>query len=120
MGNTPLLNLSRQELKQLQKKLGVTTIYVTHNLTEAEEIADRIAVIEKGVIEQTGKVEEIFFYPKSEKVSEFIGAPNILDCNHFRILGKGIAEVNCGDLSIIIPDEGNEIKKIAIKKNYIV
>jgi ABC-type Fe3+/spermidine/putrescine transport system ATPase subunit len=104
----------RRELKQLQRTLGITTIYVTHNLTEAEEMADRIAIIEKGAIEQAGKVEEIFFYPKNEKVSEFIGAPNILDCNGFRILGKGIAEVDCRGLSIIIPDEGNKIKKIAM------
>ena len=104
----------RRELKQLQRILGITTIYVTHNLTEAEEMADRIAIIEKGAIEQVGKVEEIFFFPENEKVSEFIGAPNILDCNNFRILGKGIAEVDCGGLSIIVPDEGNRIRKIAM------
>ena len=104
----------RRELKQLQRILGITTIYVTHNLTEAEEMADRIAIIEKGAIEQVGKVEEIFFFPENEKVSEFIGAPNILDCNSFRILGKGIAEVDCGGLSIIVPDEGNRIRKIAM------
>lgn len=104
----------RRELKQLQRTLGITTIYVTHNLTEAEEMADRIAIIEKGAIEQVGKVEEIFFFPENEKVSEFIGAPNILDCNNFRILGKGIAEVDCGGLSIIVPDEGNRIRKIAM------
>ena len=104
----------RRELKQLQKTLGVTTIYVTHNLMEAEEMADRIAIVEGGSIEQVGKVEEIFFFPENEKVSEFIGAPNILDCDSFRILGKGIAEVDCGGLSIIVPDEGNRIRKIAM------
>jgi len=104
----------RRELKQLQRTLGITSIYVTHNLAEAEEMADRIAIIEEGAIEQVGKVEEIFFFPENEKVSEFIGAPNILDCNSFRILGKGIAEVDCGGLSIIVPDEGNKIRKIAM------
>ena len=104
----------RRELKQLQRILGITTIYVTHNLTEAEEMADRIAIIEKGAIEQVGKVEEIFFFPENEKVSEFIGAPNILDCSNYRILGKGIAEVDCKGLTIIVPDEGNKIKKIAM------
>ena len=104
----------RRELKQLQKKLGITTIYVTHNLTEAEEMADRIVVIEQGKIEQIGKAEEIFFSPKNKRVSEFIGAPNILDCSRFQILGKGIAEVNCGGLSIIIPDDGKKVSKIAL------
>jgi len=104
----------RRELKQLQKKLEVTTIYVTHNLTEAEEMADRIVVMEQGKIEQIGKADEIFFSPKNKRVSEFIGAPNILDCNRYQNLGKGIAEVDCGGLSIIIPDEGKKVKKIAM------
>jgi len=104
----------RGELKQLQKKLGITAIYVTHNLSEAGEIADRIVVIEKGRIEQIGKVEEIFFFPENNNVSEFIGAPNILNCNSFQILEKGIAEVDCEGLSIIVPDEGKKIEKIAI------
>ena len=95
----------RREIKQLQKELGITTIYVTHNLTEAEEMADRIAVIKNGKIEQVGKAEEIFFAPKNRSVSEFIGAPNILECHDFKILSKGIAEVKCEDLSIVIPDE---------------
>ncbi|MEA1939622.1 MAG: ABC transporter ATP-binding protein [Candidatus Caldatribacteriota bacterium] len=104
----------RRELKQLQKKLGITTIYVTHNLTEAEEMADRIAIIEKGNIEQIAKTELIFFYPENKKVSEFIGAPNILDCNNYHSLGNGITEVSCGGLPVIIPDEGEKVKKIAL------
>ncbi|HAJ31879.1 MAG TPA: hypothetical protein DCK79_00650 [Candidatus Atribacteria bacterium] len=104
----------RTELRQLQKKLGITTIYVTHNLTEAEEMADRIAIIEKGNIEQIGKAEEIFFFPKNKRVSEFIGAPNILNCDDFHILGRGIVEVNCGGLSVIVYDKGRKIKKIAL------
>ncbi len=104
----------RMEIRQLQKKLGITTIYVTHNLPEAEEMADRIAVIEEGHIEQVGRPEEVFFYPRNKKVSDFIGSPNILDCAYCQDIGKGLLEVGCGGLSIIIPDEGNIVKKIAL------
>ena len=104
----------RRELKQLQKELGITTIYVTHNLMEAEEMADKIVVIDKGKVEQIGGVKEIFFSPVNKQVSEFIGAPNILKCSKYKNLGKGIAEVNCGGLSVIIPDEGRAINKIAM------
>lgn len=104
----------RMELKQLHSRLGITTIYVTHNLTEAEEIADRIAVIESGHIEQVGKPEDVFFYPESKKVADFIGTPNILDCLYCNSLGKGVMEVGCGGLPIIIPDDGNKVKKIAL------
>jgi ABC-type Fe3+/spermidine/putrescine transport system ATPase subunit len=104
----------RTELRQLQQKLGVTTVYVTHDLQEAEEMADRIAVLEKGHLEQVGKPEEVFFYPENERVSDFIGAPNIMDCDYCRSLGKGVMEVGCGGLVIIIPHDGNLAKRIAV------
>jgi len=104
----------RIELKQLQRKLGITTVYVTHDLEEAEEMADRIAIIEGGHIEQVGSPEEVFFYPKNERVSDFIGAPNILDCSYCRSLGSGVMEVGCGGLSIIVPHDENSVQRIAI------
>jgi len=104
----------RTELRQLQRELGITTIYVTHDLQEAEEMADRIAVLQNGHLEQTSKPEEVFFYPKNEKVSDFIGAPNILDCDYCRSLGKGVMEVGCGGLPIIVPHDGNSVKRIAL------
>ena len=75
----------RTEFKTLQKKLGVTTIYVTHNFYEAEEMADRIAVLDKGRVEQIGSSKEIFFHP-TEAVNDFIGAPNILTCDYYHRL----------------------------------
>ena len=103
----------RTELKQIQKKLGITTLYVTHDLEEAEEMADRIAVIKDGRIEQVGSPEEVFFYPRSGAVSDFIGAPNILDCDYCHNLGQGIMEVGCGGLPIIVPHEGDSVHRIA-------
>ena len=104
----------RIELKQLQKKLGITTIYVTHDLAEAEEMADRIAIIQDGHVQQVGRPEEVFFYPINEAVSDFIGAPNILRCDHCRSLGQGVMEVDCGGLNIILPDDGNVVRRIAL------
>jgi len=104
----------RIELKQLQKQLRITTIYVTHDLTEAEELADRVAIIQHGHVEQVGAPDEVFFYPSNKRVSEFIGAPNILDCDYCRSLGQGLLEVNCGGLPIIIPDDGDIVQRIAL------
>lgn len=104
----------RAELRQIQRKLRITTIYVTHELTEVEEVADRVAIICQGHIEQVGRLEEIFFYPANEKVAELVGAPNILECQSMRNLGHGLAEVCCGGLPIVVPHDGNLIRRIAL------
>jgi len=103
----------RLELRRFHEELGVTTIHVTHNLMEAEEMADRIAILDMGRLEQVGTPDEVFFYPRTETVSEFIGTPNILDCEHYKTLGHGLMEAVCGGISIILPYQGNGVKKIA-------
>jgi len=103
----------RTEFKILQKKLGITTIYVTHNFYEAEEMAERIAVLDKGRVEQIGSPKEIFFHP-TEAVNDFIGAPNILTCDYCNRLSFGLIEVKCGDISLVISSEREKIKKVAI------
>ena len=104
----------RTELKQLQKRLGITTIYVTHDLAEAEEMADRIAIIQEGRLQQVGRPEEVFFSPNNEAVSDFIGAPNILHCDKCQSLGQGVMEASCGTINIILPDDGNPVRRIAL------
>lgn len=103
----------RTEFKILQKKLGITTLYVTHNFYEAEEMAERIAVLDKGRVEQIGLPEEIFFHP-TEAVNDFIGAPNILTCDYCHRLSFGLVEVKCGDISLVVSSEREKIKKVAI------
>ncbi len=117
----PLNKIDRQsskyfriELKRIQQKLGITSIYVTHNLKEAEEIADRIAIMHEGKIEQIGTPQEIFFSPANEKVSEFIGRPNIFSCDNLLDLGNGIARADCQGLSVVIPHDDKKICKIAL------
>ena len=104
----------RIELKQLQRKLGITTLYVTHDLREAEEMADRITVIQGGHIEQVGTPAEIFFRPATARVATLVGAPNILQCDSTRQLGHGLVEVTCGGLPIVVPHDGNSIQMIAL------
>ena len=109
----------RTELKQLQRRLGITTVYVTHDLMEAVEMADRVAVIHDGRVEQVAEPEKLLFYPGSERVSDFIGAPNILDCDYCQSLGQGVMEVGCGGLKLIVPHEGDTIHKVAILPRHI-
>jgi len=104
----------RVGLKQFQREIGVTTIYVTHDLEEARELADRIAVIHKGRVVQVGVPEEVFFHPANEVVSDLIGAPNILECESCQELEYGVIEVSCGGLPIIIAHEGNAVERIAL------
>jgi ABC-type sugar transport system ATPase subunit len=104
----------RIEIKRLQQKLGITTIYVTHDQREAEEIGDKLAIIHNGAVGQVGTSEEIFFNPVNEQISEFVGSPNILCCEHCRKPVKGLVKVKSGDLNIVVPDNEDGIKKIAI------
>ena len=72
----------REELKEIQKKLGITTIYVTHDQTEAMTMASRIVVMNKGYVQQIGTPEEIFNHPSNVFVATFVGSPsmNIINC----------------------------------------
>jgi multiple sugar transport system ATP-binding protein len=73
----------RREIKMLQKKLNITTIYVTHDQVEAMSLSDRIVIMNEGKIMQTGTQDEIYNYPSNKWVGGFIGSPamNFLDCN---------------------------------------
>ena len=74
-----LRNQMRWELKELQRRLGTTTIYVTHDQVEALAISDRIALMNKGLIAQVGTPREIYANPTNEFAADFIGAANIID-----------------------------------------
>lgn len=66
------------ELKQLQRELGITFVYITHDQEEALNMSDRIVVMNQGKIEQIGTPEEIYYHPKTVFVAEFVGKANIL------------------------------------------
>lgn len=109
----------RMELRRIHRQLGLTTIHITHDLMEALEMADRVAVVQNGQVEQVAEPEKMLFYPEGEKVADFIGAPNILDCDYCRDLGKGIMEVGCGQMKLTVPHEGGTIHKVAILPRHI-
>jgi len=67
------------EIRQIQQRLGTTTIYVTHDQTEAMHMSDRIVVMKDGMIEQMGSAEEIYNRPRTRFVADFIGQINLLD-----------------------------------------
>jgi putative spermidine/putrescine transport system ATP-binding protein/spermidine/putrescine transport system ATP-binding protein len=68
----------RVELKRIQDKIGITTVFVTHDQSEALALSDRIVVMRAGRIEQVGTPEEVYNMPGSEFVAHFLGASNIL------------------------------------------
>src|SRR2546426_1521633 len=70
----------RGEIRRIQQDLGITTLYVTHDQEEALSIADRIAVMRNGRIEQVGRPEEIYARPRTDFVADFIGISNLLAC----------------------------------------
>jgi ABC-type Fe3+/spermidine/putrescine transport system ATPase subunit len=104
----------RLELRRLHDELNITTIHVTHNLIEAEEMADRIALINAGGLEQLDTPQEILFHPRTEAVADFLGTPNILACDAVMDLGRGLVEAVCGDISVILPHRTKDIRKIAL------
>jgi ABC-type Fe3+/spermidine/putrescine transport system ATPase subunit len=109
----------RSELLGVLKSLKVTTVHVTHDLREAEEVADRIALISNGRIEQVSTPQGLFFNPLNEAVSEFIGMPNIIECKQSRVLASGLVEVASDDIRMVLPYDGNGIKRIAIPPDDI-
>jgi iron(III) transport system ATP-binding protein len=82
----PLSNLDknlrvqmREELKNLQRTLGLTTIFVTHDQEEAMTTADRMAVLDKGVVQQVGTAAALYDYPANRFVAGFVGTANLVD-----------------------------------------
>jgi ABC-type sugar transport system ATPase subunit len=101
-----LRNQMRLEIKKLQRQMGVTSIFVTHDQTEAMTLGDRIVVINNGIVEQVGTPKDIYSKPNTKFVAEFIGSPqmNIFNCK----IDNGIAKIDNNsinlDKSIIVDD----------------
>jgi len=91
----PLSNLDaklrvvmRTEIRRIQQALGITAIYVTHDQSEAMSISDRIIIMNKGVVAQTGTPMEIYYHPVNEFVADFIGEANFLKGEVVRMEGS--------------------------------
>ena len=98
----PLSNLDaklrielREDIRAIQRELGITTIYVTHDQEEALVISDRICVMEQGVVHQVGAPWEIYRQPETRFVAGFVGAMNFL-------LGRLDSRDNGGEVALVV------------------
>lgn len=118
----PLSNLDaklrekmRVEIRKLQQRLGLTTIFVTHDQEEALVLSDRIAVLNEGEIIQVGTPKEIYERPKTRFVADFIGVKNFYsgeyEKNEFRTTNGTLIKMNVNN---------EEIKEIGIRSNVII
>lgn len=119
----PLSNLDaklrvymRSEIRKIQQKIGITSIYVTHDQAEAMSMSDRVIVMNKGIVEQIGTPDEIYNKPASQFVADFIGLANIID-GEVMAVSPQLATIQCmGTLFDVDTDlklkVGEEIKII--------
>jgi iron(III) transport system ATP-binding protein len=112
----PLSNLDaklraemRVELKELQRRLDITSVYVTHDLEEALAISDRIIVMRDGVIEQVGTPAEIYDRPRNTFVADFVGSANL-------IRGRRRPDLERDDLVVIETPGGAIVHGIALDR----
>ncbi len=117
----PLSNLdaklrvqTRTQIASLQRELGVTTVYVTHDQTEALTMGDRIAVLNNGLLQQVGTPQEMYEHPANEFVAGFIGSP-AMNLGKFKVEGNvaklGTAEVPLSQatLDAMVPEDEGKI-----------
>ena len=98
-----LRNRMRGEVRELHNRLDVTSIFVTHDQEEALSISDRVAVMNRGRIEQVGTPEEIYARPATRYVASFIGSPQIELMSGTVEAGRGVPAVRIGSVLIGLP-----------------
>jgi iron(III) transport system ATP-binding protein len=99
---------ARSWLKRLQRQLGLTTVFVTHDQDEAMEMSDRILVMDEGRIQQISKPEAVYRHPANRFVATFVGKCNFLDGVITHAASGGQAEVSVGDtdLRLVVTSDG--------------
>jgi putative spermidine/putrescine transport system ATP-binding protein len=95
----------RVELKRIQQSIGVTTVFVTHDQTEALAMSDQIIVMSEGRVEQIGAPEEVYNTPATEFVAKFLGASNLLSAQCKSVAGGDIALELADFPQIVIPKD---------------
>ncbi|POP31434.1 ABC transporter ATP-binding protein [Lactonifactor longoviformis] len=112
------------ELKKLQKKLGITFLYITHDQEEAINMSDRIVVMNKGVLEQIGTPDEVYNHPMSSYVATFVGNANIVRGKIVQIQGEeALVEISTGKIKVIIDPNREQIGQeitIAVRAENIL
>lgn len=114
----------QQELKQLQRQLGITFIFVTHDQEEALTMSDRIIVMNKGKIQQDGSPREIYEEPRNLFVARFIGEINVFDATVIERTGERTVQANVEgricDIHTDIPVQPNQKVKVLLRPEDIV
>ena len=105
------------ELKKIQKKLGITFIYVTHDQDEALTMSDRIAIIDKGVIQQIDSSDVIYNNPKTTFVADFIGESNILE-GEIKNITDGLIRVKANGSDYVV--KASDIDKANDKIHLLI
>jgi iron(III) transport system ATP-binding protein len=110
----PLSNLDaklrvymRTEIRKIQKKVGITAVYVTHDQSEAMSLSDRIIIMNKGKIEQVGTPKEVYYTPSTEFVADFIGTANFINADIASVEGQ-IAHISVYGKKISVPYNGSK------------
>ena len=111
--DTKLRETVRNEIRRIQKKIGITMIFVTHDQEEAMSISDRIIVMNEGNIEQIGTPREIYTFPETVFVAEFIGKANIMEINKKSFI------IRPENVNISYNEKDNEKINNEIEKNVI-
>jgi ABC-type Fe3+/spermidine/putrescine transport system ATPase subunit len=110
----PLSNLDallraqmRLELARLHRDVGITTIYVTHDQSEALALSTRIAVLSQGVVIQEGRPEEIYWRPRNRFVAEFVGSANLLPVRVVELREVGVVVETAGGARVPVASGGH-------------
>jgi len=124
----PLSNLDaklrtymRTEIKKLQRKIGITTLYITHDQIEAMSMADKIAVMNSGLVQQIGTAEQIYNKPANTFVADFVGSPsmNFLNCKVTENDDYNIKGLELNGTCLVFPI--NKLPfKLYSKKNIVI
>jgi spermidine/putrescine transport system ATP-binding protein len=114
------LRLRRQlqlQLKAIQKEVGITFVHVTHDQEEAMTMADRIAVMNDGRIEQEGSAEDLYEAPRTEFVANFLGTSNLIDG---RLVGAGEVQTHDGArLRVPTAPDGGDAVRVGVRPEKV-
>ena len=99
-----------EELRALHDRMGATTVYVTHDQLEAMQMGDKIVVMNHGVIEQFGTPQDIYDWPATMFVAEFIGSPPMNFLRHEGAVSPGQREIVLGDAVIAVPEQTSQAR----------
>jgi len=110
----------RAELGKLQKEIGIATVYVTHDQLEAMTLADRIAVMRNGLIEQIGTTSEIYDSARTLFIANFIGSPsmNLIDCE--LVYNEERAILKSGDFALDVTEFADTVKGRSKEKELVL